>query len=416
MGGIAFCIGVAGWLASAGLVEAADPGDMVVNEVMANPSEPGDDHDEFIELVNLSDSAVDLSEWTFTDGDATDTIIPWDEATHGDITDPDPVFNTPVIPSGGYAVILDQEYEEGSQPYDFPSQTVLLTITNTTVGDGLSYSDPITLYDEAEALISTYGTPSDPEDGIPLNPGGGRSAERKHPARADLEENWAESTTAGGTPGAQNSVFDAGLYVVLSSFTAMYEDNRVVLQWETGTELDLLGFNVHRGEREGEIHRINPDVLFATGDTVSGGTYVYTDESTVAGKTYLYRLESVHPDGRRAFIGGIIEIGLPSTMCVEDTEGTGPERYCLYPSFPNPFNACTTIRFQVPDRVEVIVRIYDVRGRPVRRIVDGERHAGTYEVPWNGRDENGRAVGSGVYFVRLSTARWGGVEKLTVVK
>ena len=416
MGSIALRIGVAGWLAGASLAQAADPGDLVVNEVMANPSEPGDDHDEFIELINISDSAVDLTDWTFSDGDATDVLIPWDEATHGDIADPDPLFSTSVIPAGGYAVILDPEYEEGSQPYDFPPQTVLLTVKNTTVGDGLGSSDPISLYDQGEILISTYGTPSDPEDGIPLNPGGGRSAERTHPTRADLEGSWAESEEENGTPGAQNSAFDAGLYVVLSSFTATYEGDRVVLRWETGTELDLLGFNVHRGEQGGEVHRINPDVLFATGDTASGGAYVYADDSVAAGTTYLYRLESVHTDGRAEFVGEVIEIGLPSAMCVDDVEEAGPEQYCLHPSFPNPFNASTTIRFQVPNRVEVIVRIYDVRGRPVRRIVEGERQAGRYEIPWDGRDEDGRAVGSGVYFVRLSTARWGAVEKLTMVK
>jgi hypothetical protein len=72
--------------------------------------------------------------------------------------------------------------------------------------------------------------------------------------------------------------------------------------------------------------------------------------------------------------------------------------------FPNPFRDRTRFRFELrfPERVELAV--YDVRGRLVRRLVDGERPAGTTEVDWDGRDDAGRRVAAGVYWFRLRAA------------
>jgi predicted GH43/DUF377 family glycosyl hydrolase len=74
----------------------------------------------------------------------------------------------------------------------------------------------------------------------------------------------------------------------------------------------------------------------------------------------------------------------------------------LYQNTPNPFNPATTISYQVPARGRVAVRIYDVSGKLVRTLVDGARPAGTHRVQWNGLDDAGRRVASGVYLYRFS--------------
>jgi agmatine/peptidylarginine deiminase len=73
-------------------------------------------------------------------------------------------------------------------------------------------------------------------------------------------------------------------------------------------------------------------------------------------------------------------------------------------AFPNPFRDRTHFRFELkyPDRVQLAV--YDVRGRLVRRLVDGQRPAGATEIDWDGRDDDGRPVPAGVYFFRLRAA------------
>ncbi len=70
---------------------------------------------------------------------------------------------------------------------------------------------------------------------------------------------------------------------------------------------------------------------------------------------------------------------------------------------PNPFNPVTAISFEVPRRSEVSLTLFNVQGRRVRTLVDGEREAGAYRVAWDGTDESGRPVASGVYFYRLES-------------
>jgi photosystem II stability/assembly factor-like uncharacterized protein len=70
---------------------------------------------------------------------------------------------------------------------------------------------------------------------------------------------------------------------------------------------------------------------------------------------------------------------------------------------PNPFNPMTTIRFSLPARGDVRLQVFDVRGRLVRTLVDGARLAGAHEVTWDGRDDRGAGVASGVYLYQLQT-------------
>jgi hypothetical protein len=86
-----------------------------------------------------------------------------------------------------------------------------------------------------------------------------------------------------------------------------------------------------------------------------------------------------------------------------------PSRLALE-NHPNPFNPSTMIRFALPDAAAVTLRVYDVQGRLVRTLVDGvSKRAGVHEIEWNGTDDAGRAVSSGVYFYRLTA----GTESLT---
>jgi hypothetical protein len=88
----------------------------------------------------------------------------------------------------------------------------------------------------------------------------------------------------------------------------------------------------------------------------------------------------------------------------------------LEPNSPNPFNPVTTIRFAVPTTGRVMLVIYDVQGREVRRLVDGVREAGEHAVIWNGRDGAERAVPSGIYFYRLTAGNAAMSRKMVMTK
>lgn len=393
---IVLLIGVAaGWFVLESGAEAANPGDVVVNEIMQNPAAVTDANGEYFELYNVTDAEIDINGWIIKDDGSDSHTID----SGGPLT----------ISAHGY-LVLGRNEDSG---------------TNGGYAADYDYSGFILGNDDDEIILMEGDTVIDSVayDGGPNFPDPtGKSMELKHPGlNNNVGSNWAEATTTFGdgdcgTPGAQNSVFEAGLYVALSSFTATIEGERIALWWETGTELDILGFNIYRGEREGELRRINAVVLFATGDVTSGGEYTYTDDSVVPGETYLYRLESVHLDGGREFVGGMIEVGLPAATRVEDAVATGPGQYCLYPCSPNPFNAGTTIRFQAPDPAAVTVRIYDLQGRSVRFLAGASARDATHEIRWDGRDDDGKEVGSGMYLIRLSTGDWKAVGKLTVLR
>ena len=101
------------------------------------------------------------------------------------------------------------------------------------------------------------------------------------------------------------------------------------------------------------------------------------------------------------------------TAVAEQTTGV-PETFRLHGNWPNPFNASTTIAFDVERTAPVHLVVYDVLGRRVRTLHGGETlTAGHYRTAWNGRDDEGRPAASGVYLYRLIARgrillRWGG--------
>ena len=88
----------------------------------------------------------------------------------------------------------------------------------------------------------------------------------------------------------------------------------------------------------------------------------------------------------------------------------------LEPNFPNPFNPSTTIVFSIQDPTRVTLSVYDVAGRQVRELVNERRERGAYKVEWDGRNDYGQAVASGVYFYRLTAGAFTDTRKMTMVK
>lgn len=95
-----------------------------------------------------------------------------------------------------------------------------------------------------------------------------------------------------------------------------------------------------------------------------------------------------------------------------------PSVFALSHAYPNPFNPSTQIDFALPSATPARLHVYDVLGRVVRTLVRDEspRAAGFYSVRWDGRDQSGRAVASGVYFFRLLTPQFTGTGKMLLLE
>jgi hypothetical protein len=113
--------------------------------------------------------------------------------------------------------------------------------------------------------------------------------------------------------------------------------------------------------------------------------------------------------------GDVFKYPPPSTP-VDDRPETGPPRYALTQSYPNPFNSVATIRFRIPETTRVTINVYDLLGRHVDTLVDDEFPAGWHDVLFSGIDHNRRELSSGIYFYRMETEEYTCVKKLLVLK
>ena len=93
-----------------------------------------------------------------------------------------------------------------------------------------------------------------------------------------------------------------------------------------------------------------------------------------------------------------------------------PEKASLEPNFPNPFQQTTAIRYHLDRRENVRLVVYNVAGQTVQTLVNESQTPGSYEVMWNGRDEAGRPVGSGIYFYRLQAGRFSDSGKMALLR
>ncbi len=96
------------------------------------------------------------------------------------------------------------------------------------------------------------------------------------------------------------------------------------------------------------------------------------------------------------------------TDVTEISDDLLPERFLLSQNYPNPFNPSTSIRFEIPSRNRVMLDVFDILGRKVKNLVNKDLPAGKYLATWDGRNEGGMAVASGVYFY---TIKYGGISE-----
>lgn len=168
-----------------GTIPAYSDIEIAITEVMANALD--EDQGEFVELYNYGTDAIDLKTFVLSDGDVIDTIFGFFD------------MDDTVLYPGQYAVILDYEYDYITDDYDLYFSSALMLVTDdTTVGNGLSTTDEVSLLEpNGLTLISSYTHPDDPGNGI--------SRERSSATAADDALEWTASVCGtGSSPGADN--------------------------------------------------------------------------------------------------------------------------------------------------------------------------------------------------------------------
>lgn len=88
----------------------------------------------------------------------------------------------------------------------------------------------------------------------------------------------------------------------------------------------------------------------------------------------------------------------------------------LCQNYPNPFNLETTINYSIYRNAKVNISVYNVSGRFVRTLINKQQRAGNYIIQWDGRNENGISIASGVYFYSLQYGEYTDVKRCIFIK
>lgn len=117
-----------------------------------------------------------------------------------------------------------------------------------------------------------------------------------------------------------------------------------------------------------------------------------------------------------AVLENVATATLTRVLAVDDGHSGIPAEFALHSAYPNPFNPTTTIRFDLPESVDISIVVYDLMGREIERIVDAYVEPGYHQVVWDGRDARGREVPTGIYIARLATTEYTKSIKMVLLK
>lgn len=190
-----------------------------------------------------------------------------------------------------------------------------------------------------------------------------------------------------------NNGQDNSLPVTLATFKAQASFNRVILNWETESEVDNMGFNIYRKtETSNDWQKINKTLIAGAGNSSEKHEYQFIDQNVIAGKSYSYRLESVSYSGHTETFNQLVKtVAIPV-----------PTEFAVLPNFPNPFNPQTTLRFQLPEQQRISIFIYDMKGNLIKHLVNNRMFGpGEHQVKWNATNDANETISSGTYVYRV---------------
>jgi hypothetical protein len=170
--------------------------------------------------------------------------------------------------------------------------------------------------------------------------------------------------------------------VAIAGFVARPVEGGVELTWEVLADETVEGYRIYRKSAGDE------SAVAVNAGLIRAAERLFLDRSASGGNDYRYTLAVILPDGTEY-----------RSQSVSVTVPVG--ELMLEQNVPNPFNPQTRISFVLPHSGGAKLAIYDTGGRLVRVLADGPQPEGRREFQWDGRDERGNSVSSGVYFCRL---------------
>ena len=182
--------------------------------------------------------------------------------------------------------------------------------------------------------------------------------------------------------------------------TALDQSQQIILTWKKS----LNTLREYKIERKSSL-----DFDFIIIDSVSADLTSYIDKSVNVGILYDYRIKGVSDLTVNDFRNQV-------TIAANTKSESVPDTYALLQNYPNPFNPSTLISYQLAFLSKVQIKVYDNLGKEITTLVNGQKPAGKYQITWNGTDDFGNKVTSGVYFYRINTDNFVQTKKMILMK
>ena len=204
------------------------------------------------------------------------------------------------------------------------------------------------------------------------------------------------------------------LPVELSNFRAELDyPNRIKLMWVTQSEVNLLGYYIYRNNEDDVTTAELISPIITASNTTSTQLYVFTDTSVNEAGDYHYWLQCIDYKGNEKFFGpSICRYEFPGTNSGSEI----PLREGIRSIFPNPFNPCTTINYEMESAGSMELAIYNIKGQKVLGKTFEHSEKGNYKFLWDGCDEKGNVCSSGIYTVIMRCGERNYIRKMTILQ
>jgi len=174
----------------------------------------------------------------------------------------------------------------------------------------------------------------------------------------------------------------------LAGFSAVSNGSGIEIIWELSDPAGDLDFMIYRAVGDADsFEPVDSPVIERHGSEFS-----YIDNSCDPGVSYRYRVGYLS-NGEHFHLFETGQVTTPAAKC------------WICQNYPNPFNPVTTIVYNLPAAARIELDVFDVSGRHITRLAEGEKPAGKHSVDWPGLDDHGRAVSAGIYLYRLSAGK-----------
>ena len=205
-----------------------------------------------------------------------------------------------------------------------------------------------------------------------------------------------------------NTGGDVSLPVQMANlFATVSREEGVILHWRTESQADCAGFNVWKSETEtGPYDLITTSLIPAQGNSSTATDYTFTDKNVHDGTVYWYKIEEISIEGVSKFFGPISVAGINPI----------PAEFTLSQNYPNPFNPVTTFEYQLPENSYVSMKVYTLLGQKIRTLIEEYRPAGSWTVKWDGTNDFGNKVPSGIYLLRMKAGSYIQIRRMTLTR